>query len=77
VGEVRGRARECVEHQKEPCGRSVVVAWTVRACAESVRVPSFSRDLLPKTVGLARETTCNGSSHVKYIAEGGCSKSSG
>jgi hypothetical protein len=28
-------------------GQSAVVARTVRACAESVRVPSFSRDLLP------------------------------
>jgi hypothetical protein len=34
---------------------------TVRACAESVRVPSFSWDLLPKTMGLARETICSGS----------------
>jgi hypothetical protein len=32
-----------------------------RAYAESVRVPSFSRDLLPKTVGLAQETVCSGS----------------
>jgi hypothetical protein len=30
-------------------GQSTVVAWTVRVCAESVRVPSFSWDLLPKT----------------------------
>ena len=37
-------------------GLSAVVARTVRACAESVRVPSFSRDLLPKTAGLTRET---------------------
>jgi hypothetical protein len=35
--------------------RSAVVARTVRACAESVRVPSVSRDLLPKTAGLTRE----------------------
>jgi hypothetical protein len=35
-------------------GQSAVVARTVRACAESVRVPSFSRDLLPKTTGLTR-----------------------
>jgi hypothetical protein len=33
-------------------GQSAVVARTVRACAESVRVPSFSRNLLPKTAGL-------------------------
>ena len=42
-------------------GLSAVVARTVRACAESVRVPSFSRDLLPKTAGLTRETVGNGS----------------
>jgi hypothetical protein len=42
-------------------GRSAVAARTVRARAESVRVPSFSRDLLPKTVGLTRETVENGS----------------
>jgi hypothetical protein len=40
---------------------SAVVARTVRARAESVRVPSFSRDLLPKTAGLTRETVGNGS----------------
>jgi hypothetical protein len=37
-------------------GRFAVVARTVRACAESVRVPSFSRDLLPKTVGLTQKS---------------------
>jgi hypothetical protein len=37
-------------------GQSAVVARTVRAYAESVRVSSFSRDLLPKTAGLARES---------------------
>jgi hypothetical protein len=42
-------------------GLSAVVTWTVRARAESVRVPSFSRDLLPKTAGLTRETVGNGS----------------
>jgi hypothetical protein len=36
-------------------GQSAVVTRTVRACAELVRVPSFSRDLLPKTTGLIRE----------------------
>jgi hypothetical protein len=36
-------------------GRSAVVARTVRTCAETVRVPSFSRDLLPKIMGLTRE----------------------
>jgi hypothetical protein len=42
-------------------GLSAVVARTVRACAESVRVPSFSRDLLPKTVGLTRKSVRSGS----------------
>jgi hypothetical protein len=37
-------------------GQSAVVARTVRACAESVRVPSFSWDLLPKTSGLTRKS---------------------
>jgi hypothetical protein len=37
-------------------GLSAVAAWTVRACAETVRVPSFSRDLLPKTMGLTRKS---------------------
>jgi hypothetical protein len=37
-------------------GQFAVVARTVRACAESDRVPSFSWDLLPKTAGLTRET---------------------
>jgi hypothetical protein len=50
-----------VEHRKVSRGQSAVVAPTVRACAESVRVPSFLRDLLAKTAGLAREMTCNGS----------------
>jgi hypothetical protein len=40
---------------------STVVPRTVRACAESVRVSSFSRYLLAKTTGLARKTTCSGS----------------
>jgi hypothetical protein len=37
-------------------GQAAVVAQMVHTCAESVRVPSFSRDLLPKTMGLTRET---------------------
>jgi hypothetical protein len=37
-------------------GLSAVVAWTVRACVESVRAPSFSRDWLPKTMGLTRKS---------------------
>jgi hypothetical protein len=51
-------------------GRSAVVARTVRTCAESVRVPSFSWDLLPKTAVLARETTRSGSRPPLYIDEG-------
>jgi hypothetical protein len=47
-----------------------VVARTVRARAESVRVPSFSRDLLPKIAGLTRETVGNGSRPPLYIDEG-------
>jgi hypothetical protein len=42
-------------------GRSAVAVRTVRACAETVRVPSFSRDLLPKTVGLTRKLDQSGS----------------
>jgi hypothetical protein len=42
-------------------GPSAVVARTVRACAESVRVPSFSQDLLPKTAGLTRKLVGSGS----------------
>jgi hypothetical protein len=42
-------------------GVSAVAARTVRACAETVRVPSFSRDLLPKTVGLTRKSVRSGS----------------
>jgi hypothetical protein len=48
-------------------GQSAVVARTIRACAESVRVPSFLRGLLAKTAGLARETTCNGSIPRPFI----------
>jgi hypothetical protein len=47
-------------------GRSAVVARKVRACAESVRVLSFSWDLLAKTTGLARKTTCSGSRPPLY-----------
>jgi hypothetical protein len=38
-----------VGHQKVSCGRSA-------RAQKSVRVPSFSRDLLPKTAGLTRKT---------------------
>jgi hypothetical protein len=50
--------------------RSAVVARTVRMCAESVRVPSFSRDLLPKTVELTRKSVRSGSRPPLYIDEG-------
>jgi hypothetical protein len=50
-------------------GRSTVVTQTVRTCAESVRVSSFSRNLLAKTAGLARETTCSRSRPPLYIDE--------
>jgi hypothetical protein len=53
-------------------GQSALVVRTVRACAESVRVPSFLRDLLAKTAELARETDCNGSRPPPlYIYDGG------
>jgi hypothetical protein len=42
-------------------GLSMVAARTVRPCAETARVPSFSRDLLPKTVGLTRKSDRSGS----------------
>ena len=51
-------------------GLSAVVARTVRARAEAVRVTSFSRDLLPKTAGLTRETVGNGYRPPLYIDEG-------
>jgi hypothetical protein len=40
-------------------GQSAVVAQSVRACIELVKVPVFLRDLLAKPVGLTREPTCN------------------
>jgi hypothetical protein len=53
-------------HQPPPKGRGICWAQKtssrmVSACAESVRVPSFSCDLLAKTARLALETTCSGS----------------
>jgi hypothetical protein len=49
-------------------GQSTVVARMVRTCVESVRVLSFLRDLLAKTVELAREMDCNESRpHPLYI----------
>jgi hypothetical protein len=52
----RSRGWAPVGNQKVTRERSAVVARTVRACAESVRVPSFSWDLLPKTAGLTRKS---------------------
>jgi hypothetical protein len=40
-------------------GQSAIVAQTVRACTELVKVPNFLRDLLAKPAGLTREPTCN------------------
>jgi hypothetical protein len=51
--------RSCADGPRS--GLSAVVARTVRACTESVRVPSFSWDLLPKTVGLTRKSVRSGS----------------
>jgi hypothetical protein len=50
--------------------QSALVARMVRACAESVRVPSFSRNVLPKTAGLTRETVWSESRPPLYIDEG-------
>jgi hypothetical protein len=51
-------------------GLSTVVARTVHACAEIVKVPSFSRDLLSKTVELTRKSVRSGSRPHIYIDEG-------
>jgi hypothetical protein len=48
-------------------GQSALVARTVRARAESVRLSSFLRDLLAKSAELTRETVCNGSRPPLYI----------
>jgi hypothetical protein len=48
-------------------GRFVLAAWTVCACAEPVRVPSFSRVLLATFTELTREILCNGSRPPLYI----------
>jgi hypothetical protein len=50
-------------------GLSAVVARTVRARAESFRVPSFSRDLLPKTAGLTKQLETDPDLSL-YIDEG-------
>jgi hypothetical protein len=64
-----------VEHTKRPRGWSSLEAgrcavWTVRACAESVRVSNFLLNLLAKIAELAREMTCSGSRPPLYIDEG-------
>jgi hypothetical protein len=46
---------------------SVVAAWTVHTCAESVKVPNSLRDLLAKSAGLTREPTCNVSRPPPFI----------
>jgi hypothetical protein len=46
-----GRGVDCVESTSgQAAGRYAVIAWMVRTCVESVRVPSFLRDLLAKGV---------------------------
>jgi hypothetical protein len=50
--------------------RSVLVARMVHACAESIRVPNFLRDLSAKPTGLTQKLTCNGSRPSLYIDEG-------
>jgi hypothetical protein len=57
-----------VWHQNEPAdgpalrpdsprsGQSAPVGWTVRACAESIRVPSFVLCLLARFAELARNS---------------------
>jgi hypothetical protein len=53
-----------VEHQIDQANGpryrlSVVAERTIHACAESVKVLDFLRDLLAKLAGLTREPTCN------------------
>jgi hypothetical protein len=62
--------KESVERRKRQRRRSAVVAWTDHVCAESVRVLSFSRDLLPKTAGLARKAICSRSRHPLILMKG-------
>jgi hypothetical protein len=47
-------------------GRSAPVGWTVRACAEQIRVPSFVLWLLARFVELARKLVCKESSPLLY-----------
>jgi hypothetical protein len=71
VGNQNGRADGPALRPDGPrSGLSAVVARTVRACAESVRVLSFSRDLLPKTAGLTRKSVRSGSRPPLYIDKG-------
>jgi hypothetical protein len=51
-------------------GLSAVEARTVRACAESVRIPDFLYDFLAKPAELTRESTYNGSIPPLYIDKG-------
>jgi hypothetical protein len=51
-------------------GAGLSVVPTVRACAESVTVIDFLRDLLVTYVRLAHKPTCNGSRPPPYIDEG-------
>jgi hypothetical protein len=48
-------------------GRSALVVRTVRARVELVRVLSFLRELLARSVDLAQNTYCNGSEPPLYI----------
>jgi hypothetical protein len=58
--------------RSSPIGRMVRGGGgTVHAYAQSVRIPSLLRNSLAKSVGLTRETTCNGSRPPPfYIDEG-------
>jgi hypothetical protein len=48
----------------------IVVARTVHACAESVKVPDFLWVVLAKSVGLTQEPTCNRSRHLSLKGYG-------
>jgi hypothetical protein len=61
-------APKCPAERSGPeSGLSVVTSRTVHACAKSVRVPDFLRDLLAKSAGLTRGLTCNGSRPPLFI----------
>jgi hypothetical protein len=63
-------AERTVRHSGPDAGRSALVACTIRARVELVRVPSFLQDLLAKTTELAWEMDCNGSIPSLYIYGG-------